>query len=196
MLPASEIDLQWKVVLLGSASTGKTSILRRLIFGAFPEDVTSTLGAALSTYDVKVNDTIVHLNVWDTAGQESYRSLARLYYRDAKAAVVVFDVTSSASFNEVEFWIGELDQAESFSHYIILVGNKIDQEEDRVVSRADAESLAERSGAIYMETSALTGEGVTNVFKTIAEHFMTVAETNRNAKNTKLTPKREENSCC
>ena len=198
MLSPSDYGTQWKVVLIGAASTGKTSILRRLVFGGFPEDVTPTLGAALSPYDVKINNTVIHMNIWDTAGQESYRSLARLYYRDAKAAVVVYDVCSAESFKEVEFWIGELDVAETFGHYVVIVANKIDKEEARVISTADGKTLAAKSGAVYMEASAKDGTGIAEIFENIAEHFVTVQESgaskNEDKKLVQKTSK--DGGCC
>lgn len=195
MLPV-DYGTQWKVVLIGATSTGKTSILRRLIYGVFPEEVTATLGAALSTYDIKVKNSVIHMNVWDTAGQESYRSLAKLYYRDAKAAVVVFDICSLDSFREVEFWIGELDVAETFGHYVVIVGNKIDRNDERVVTQEMAEALAQKSNAIYMEASAKTGEGIQRIFENIANHFYQVTNTAGKADSQKLVPKKVQNSCC
>ena len=197
MLAPSDYGTQWKVVLIGAASTGKTSILRRLVFGAFPEDVTTTLGAALSTYEVKKDNTNIHMNIWDTAGQESYRSLARLYYRDAKAAVVVFDVCSVESFKEVEFWIGELDVAETFGHYVVIVGNKIDNISSRVISQADGEALAQKSGAVYMEASAKEGTGIKEIFDKIAEHFIQVqASSTKSNDEKKLVVKNSSDGCC
>lgn len=195
MLPLN-YGTQWKVVLIGAASSGKTSILRRLIFGSFPDDVTPTLGAALSTYQVKCGTSTVNMNVWDTAGQESYRSLAKLYYRDAKAAVVVFDVCSIESFREVEFWIGELDVSETFGHYVVIVGNKVDRQEDRVVSVSDAQALAAKSGAAYLEASAKTGEGITQIFEKIAEHFLSISKNEGKADQQRFAPKKDTSSCC
>ena len=199
MISPIDYGTQWKVVLIGAASTGKTSILRRLVFGAFPEEVTPTLGAALSPYDVKINDSVIHMNIWDTAGQESYRSLARLYYRDAKAAVVVFDVCSLESFKEVEFWIGELDVAETFGHYVVIVGNKIDKDEFRVVSTADGKRLAEKSGAVYMEASAKEGTGISEIFQMIGEHFLSIQEASSEKNDDrKLVPNttKDDKKCC
>ena len=139
------------------------------------------------------------MNIWDTAGQESYRSLAKLYYRDAKAAVVVFDVCSLESFKQVEFWIGELDVSETFGHYVVIVGNKIDLEESRVVSDEDGKALAAKSGAVYLEASAKDGTGVKEIFQVIAEHFVAVQQSNATRQDeNKLVPtsSNSKSGCC
>ena len=104
MISPSEFTAQCKVVLLGSSNAGKTSVLRRLIYDKFSEEVSPTLGSSLSTFEAKVDDVNVKLNIWDTAGQENYRSLAKVYYRDANVAIILFDVTSQESFSDVDFW--------------------------------------------------------------------------------------------
>ena len=175
MIQPSEFMAQCKVVLLGASNAGKTSILRRLVYDKFSENVSQTLGSSLSTFDANVNDTIVRLNVWDTAGQENYRSLAKVYFRDANAALIVFDVTSKESFEDVDFWLSELDSTDSQGYFIIIVGNKIDCD-NRIVTSEQGKSLSERSGAIYAESSAKTGEGIKPLFNKIAERFLEIKD--------------------
>lgn len=196
MLLPSDFTMQSKIVLLGATHTGKTSILRRLVFNRFSDEVMPTLGAGLNTFDHCFGDRSIRLNIWDTAGQENYRSLARIYYRDARAAVIVFDVTSKDSFNDIDYWLGELDSSTQFGHYIIILGNKIDLKGKRVITEEQGKTKAERSGATYYEVSALTGEGVKKIFETIAEDIL---KSSVNVKSQPFAPqnkKRDDSGCC
>ena len=175
MIQPSEFMAQCKVVLLGSSNAGKTSILRRLVYDKFSENVSPTLGSSLSTFDAKTGDSVVRLNVWDTAGQENYRSLAKVYYRDANVALVVFDVTSKESFSDVDFWLSELDSSESNGYIVVIVANKIDCE-NRVITSDMGKALSERAGAVYAETSAKTSEGIKELFSNIAGMFLQIKD--------------------
>ncbi|OHS95993.1 Ras-related protein Rab-6.1 [Tritrichomonas foetus] len=161
-----------KVVFIGSSSSGKTSLINRIVTDAFETDSRPTLGAGLTIYNYESR---VRLNIWDTAGQENYRSLAKVYYRDAQIAVVVFDVTRKESFNEVEFWFGEISQTVG-EHRAFLVGNKIDRNSERVVSKSEAEVVARRNMANYIESSALNGEGIKTLIDSIAEAAINLLE--------------------
>jgi len=176
MIHPTEFMAQCKVVLLGSSFAGKTSILRRLVFNKFNNDYASTLGTSLSTYDCQANGQSVRLNVWDTAGQENYRSLAKVYYRDANAAMIVYDVTSAESFKDIEYWISELDSSDSIGYSITIVANKIDMRDKRLISEETGKAFAEKVGASYAEVSALTGEGVRLLFDSIATKFVQIRD--------------------
>merc|ERR1712174_192060 len=109
---AANKTYQFKLVLLGDTSVGKSSIVIRFVKGQFSEYQESTIGAAFLTQTVPVQDCTVKFEIWDTAGQERYHSLAPMYYRGAQAAVVIYDVTSNDSFERAQRWISELrDQA-------------------------------------------------------------------------------------
>ncbi|OHT02163.1 small GTP-binding protein [Tritrichomonas foetus] len=164
--------VHYKVVLLGASNTGKTSIIQRLVFHRFNQEVMPTLGAGLSTYDITINDRIISLDLWDTAGQESYRSLAKIYYHDTQAAIIVYDVTSIETFYEIKYWLNELKSSENSTHVLAIVGNKVDRADERVVTPELARAFANDHNAFYYETSALTGEGVTALFKKISLELM------------------------
>lgn len=106
------------------------------------------------------------LIVWHTAGQEKYRGLTPMYYRNAVAAVIVFDVTNRDSFDQIQGWINEL-QTNVGSIVIVVCGNKIDLTDERVIGEAEAGSFAETAGTPYCETSAKTGSGVSALFQTV-----------------------------
>lgn len=168
MISAKEFHDQCKVVLLGAANSGKTTTLRQLIDGEFLES-SPTLGTNLSIYECRVKNEKIKLNIWDTAGQETYRKLAKIYYRDCNVALVFFDVTSKESYQDVKYWISELDSCGPPYYETIIVANKVDQE--REVTSDQGSELARRSKACYMEISAKTGQNVKNLFNLVDQSF-------------------------
>jgi len=181
----------FRVVVLGAVSSGKTSIIRRLLFDSFSSDTSPTLGAVLSTYMTTINGKIVKMNIWDTAGQEYYKSISKFYYRDANAAIIVFDVGSLVSFQDIDYWLNELEESVSGKLLIIVVGNKIDLFETREVEKTVGMAYSTGVEVEYMETSAKTGEGIAELFQEIAKHF---ALLNDKKQETQETQKKEH--CC
>jgi len=160
---------QYKLVLLGESSVGKSSLVLRFVKGQFLDFQESTIGAAFLTQTVCLNDTTVKFEIWDTAGQERYHSLAPMYYRGAQAAIVVFDITSSESFEKAKSWVSELQRQGSPNIVIALAGNKCDLANKRAVQSIVAQSYADDNGCLFMETSAKTNANVTELFVAIAK---------------------------
>ena len=161
-----------KVVFLGDSGVGKTSIVTRYVTGTTPTAHSPTVGAAFGAKDVEVEGTMYQLLIWDTAGQELFRGLAPMYYRSAKVAIVVFDVSAKNTFVAVEYWISELRDNCDENIALIICGNKIDKESAREVEREFAESEAKRLGAMYTETSAQTGFGINRIFEMSVQEVM------------------------
>ncbi|SMN20186.1 similar to Saccharomyces cerevisiae YOR089C VPS21 Rab family GTPase required for endocytic transport and for sorting of vacuolar hydrolases [Maudiozyma saulgeensis] len=162
-----------KLVLLGEAAVGKSSIVLRFVSNDFSENKEPTIGAAFLTQRVNINDHTVKFEIWDTAGQERFASLAPMYYRNAQAALVVYDVTKPQSFIKARHWVKELHEQANKNIIIALVGNKVDileeNEEERKVEREEAEKLADEEGLLFFETSAKTGTNISEVFLGIGE---------------------------
>lgn len=125
---------QFKLVLLGESSVGKSSLVLRFVKGQFHEFQESTIGAAFLTQTVQIDDTTVKFEIWDTAGQERYHSLAPMYYRGAQAAIVVYDLSNKETFQKAQTWVKELQRQASPSIVIALAGNKLDLAQKRQVS--------------------------------------------------------------
>jgi len=159
---------QFKLVLLGDTSVGKSSLVIRFVKGQFNDYQESTIGAAFLSQIVRLDDSTVKFEIWDTAGQERYHSLAPMYYRGAGAAIIVFDITSRPSFSRAESWVKELQTQGNKDAVIALAGNKVDRADDREVSQADAEKFAEANGIFYMETSAKENINVKELFMELA----------------------------
>jgi small GTP-binding protein len=162
-----------KVVLIGSSGTGKSSILHRLIYNSFETNKGMTVAAAVRHHVVNVNNKSVKLNIWDTAGQETFRSLCKIYFRDCQIAVVVFDITNRESFNDVNFWLNELVHVSGENHVRMLIGNKKDLAANREVSEEEAGALSDSWHCLgYREVSAANGTGVVEIFEEMARVFL------------------------
>jgi len=168
---AANKTYQFKLVLLGDTSVGKSSIVIRFVKGQFSEYQESTIGAAFLTQTVPVQDCTVKFEIWDTAGQERYHSLAPMYYRGAAAAIVVYDITSQESFHRAKSWVKELQRQGSPDVVIALAGNKIDRDEEREVPAADAKQYADDNSLYFIETSAKTNVNVRELFLAIARQL-------------------------
>jgi len=159
---------KYKVVFLGDESAGKTSLVRRYMYGTFEEDVQATIGMDFQSKTVVLDDgRSVRLQLWDTAGQERFRSLIPSYIRDAAAAVVVYDITKRQSFDDVERWLSELRDHAEENIVVLLVGNKSDLKHLRAVSTQEASEFADKQGLAAIETSALDSSNVDVAFHRI-----------------------------
>lgn len=160
---------QFKLVLLGESSVGKSSLVLRFVKGQFHEFQESTIGAAFLTQTVQIDDTTVKFEIWDTAGQERYHSLAPMYYRGAQAAIVVYDISNKETFHKAQTWIKELQRQANPNIVIALAGNKLDLANKRAVSYEEAKAYADESSLLFMETSAKTAANVMEIFTSIAK---------------------------
>eukprot|EP00483_Globobulimina_turgida_P002543 UN02547 len=157
-----------KLVLLGNASVGKSSILQRFASDIYNEHKPPTVGAAFTTKVINVNNRQIKFDIWDTAGQEKYRSMTPLYYRGAYAAIIVYDISDKETYFGAQSWINEIRQIEGDKIKIALVGNKLDlQDPYRKVDTKSANDYASTNNFIFRETSALTGIGIKELFHQI-----------------------------
>lgn len=156
-----------KVVLLGDTGVGKSSLVLRFVTKDFKEYSESTIGASFMSKVEVINGIAYKYQIWDTAGQEKYHSLAPMYYRGAAAAIIVYDITNARSFEKTQQWVEELQRHGPDKIVLVVAGNKADLEDKRVVARDKAENFAQEIGGIFLETSAKTGQSVGDAFKGI-----------------------------
>ena len=163
-----------KIVLVGESGVGKTSIISRYTTGQFNELCQSTNGASYSSKTIKLQKLKknLKLDIWDTAGQEKYRSLTKFFYKDASIAIFVYDVTRKESFEELKnYWSGQIRDSSPENIILAIAGNKSDLIEHEVVDEGEARDFAKELGAIFVSTSAKNSEGINNLFEEIAKKY-------------------------
>mmetsp|Transcript_78675 Transcript_78675/g.156431 ORF Transcript_78675/g.156431 Transcript_78675/m.156431 type:complete len:299 (-) Transcript_78675:567-1463(-) len=163
-----------KVILLGDSNVGKTSLVHRIKENTFSASASQpTIGCSFCTHTVmSPSGERLTCAIWDTAGQEKYRSFTRQYFRGAQAALVLYDITSAASFEGVQRWLSELEAELAVGGgngcALILVGSKVDRHEERQVPIEDARELARAKGAEHIECSSKEGTNCAAIFETAA----------------------------
>jgi small GTP-binding protein len=162
--------LHYKIVILGETSVGKTSIITRSTIDDFFEFQEPTVGAAFQTQSINLDDRIVKMQFWDTAGQERYRSFAPLYYRGAKAAIIVYDITNIDTLNNAKYWIDVLINDGEPGCIIFLLGNKCDLS-NREVEYEEVATFAKANNIVFSEVSARTGYNITNIMINLAKEL-------------------------
>ncbi len=164
---------QFKVIMLGNIAVGKTCLLSFFVESVFKENYTCTVGVDFKVKTVVLGPSIkVDLQIWDTSGEERFRTITKQYYRDAAGIVLVFDVTNEKSFSDIGQWIDDINLIAKKNVRMILVGNKQDMVNERVISTEVARRFAEKNNLIYYETSAKTGHQVQEIFEKLSEDMV------------------------
>ncbi|GAB5365634.1 hypothetical protein AAMO2058_001074900 [Amorphochlora amoebiformis] len=161
-----------KVVVLGQTGVGKTSMIHRYTKGDFKSNTQTTIGGAYCKKVVKVKGWNVSLHIWDTAGQERFRSMAPMYYRGAKAGVLVYDCTEEGTLNRIKGWYNELSKHAAKDFILVLAGNKCDATQITAKHLDKAQKIAGELGAKLFQTSAKTGKGLNELFHFVAVKTM------------------------
>lgn len=188
-------DYIFKILLLGDSSVGKTCFLLRYSDDTFVENHISTIGLdyRLKMINLADNKTI-KMQIWDTAGQDRFRAITKNYYKGAHGIILMFDVTSNVSFNNIKNWLLQIKENTSDKIQIVLVGNKIDAVGRRVISKDEAEKVAREYKLSYFETSAKENTNVQETFSFLTKEIYAVAE--KSAGGTTLKPIKKKSSCC
>ena len=161
-----------KITLVGDSGVGKSSIIGRFVTGIFIKDMSSTAGLNYSQKLYEKDGKKLNLNLWDTAGQEKFRSLGRNFYKDSYIIIIVFDITNRMSFiNAKEVWYNEIKNYGEKFKFLSLVGNKSDKYEEEEVTDEEAISFAKEIDAKFFLVSAHTGDGIDKMFHTLADNF-------------------------
>ena len=162
-----------KIVLIGESGVGKTSIIYQFVDNNFQLEQPSTIGGTFASKKVKCkNGKALRLEIWDTAGQERYRSVAKMFYKDANAAILVYDITNKTSFEGLQnYWIPQVKESSPENIILIIVANKIDLFEREQVNEANAKKIAKEINASFVHTSAKDRSGINDLFLEIAKKY-------------------------
>ena len=163
-------DMIFKIVLIGDSSVGKTNILSKYISDEYDPDTQATIGVELSTKNYTFDNNEVKVQIWDTAGQEKYRSITSSYYKGAHGCLLVYDITRKVTFENIDKWLAEIKLSSNNEINMVLIGNKCDLEDKREVSIEEAQNKAKLLNMAFMETSALNGTNVEKAFNELVNN--------------------------
>lgn len=165
-------NLIFKYIIVGNSGVGKTALLFQYIDKRFSSLHDMTIGVDFGTKIIERNNRTIKLQIWDTAGQENFRSITRAFYRGAIGALLVFDVTNSQSFEQLSSWLDDVQKYSMNYINIVLIGNKCDLPDYREISKDQAENFAKKHNLTYFEVSAKTGQNIDDVFSCISDSII------------------------
>ena len=157
----------FKYIIIGDSSVGKSNLLLRYSHNKFTEDYQATIGVEFGAKNTQINGKTCRIQIWDTAGQENFRSITRAYYKNSVCALIVYDITNRESFNNVQTWIEDCLSQSPKTVLLVLVGNKIDLS-DRKVTFDEGKNLADKNKMLFYECSAKNGDNVNDIFNNSA----------------------------
>ena len=155
---------KYKLIFLGDQSVGKSCILNRFLNDTFEEEYQATIGLDFQSKNVQIDNQDIHLLLYDTAGQEKFRSLIPMYTRDADIILLVYDISNKDSFSNLSQWLKDLTNVNMDEVILCIIGNKKDLSGNRVVNEEEGQKFAEEHDFIFQEISAKTGEGFSDLF--------------------------------
>jgi Ras-related protein Rab-11A len=171
MAEKKDYNYLYKLLVLGASFVGKTNMLKRFLHNEFDSNSKETVGVEFGSKNFMFGekDDIVKAQIWDTAGQERYRSVTKAYYKGAKGALLVYDITRKPTFENIDNWLIDLRTNADKDILIILIGNKSDLQDLRDVSKEEGLSKAEQYNIAFLETSAKSGDNINNAFNQLVE---------------------------
>ena len=205
----AQYDISFKIIVIGDSSVGKSCLTTQAVRNNFEEFYTATIGFEFLTFNIRINNNVLKLQIWDTCGQEVYKSLITNFYRNSSLALILYAINNMDSFKHAETWLNELKAQANPNVKIFLVGNKSDLEDERVVSKEDGERFREEKNLDkFIETSAKTGENARGalleaaklLYKDYLKAKKNLESNNDNQKGDKLERKKPKNEggkkCC
>jgi small GTP-binding protein len=168
----SEYDLSFKIIVVGDAGVGKSCLTLKATKDQFETSYNTTVGFEFYTMVIKIKDKVIRLQIWDTCGQEVYKSLILSFYRNASLAIIVYAINDNNTFTNIERWLNEIKTVSNPQTKIFLIGNKVDLKDDRKVDTETAKKFSkEHEFQFFLETSAKTGINVKEVFVEAAKEL-------------------------
>ena len=180
----AQYDLSFKIIVIGDSGVGKSCLTTKAVKNNFEEYYQATVGFEFLTFNLKLNDNVIKLQIWDTCGQEIYRSLISNFYRNSALAIMLYSIDNKDSFLHTENWLSELKNQANPDVRIFLIGNKADLEDNRVISKEEGQNFKDKNHLdFFVETSAKTGYNARNVLveaaKCLYKDYLTLKEENK-----------------
>lgn len=185
----------FKIVMLGNSGVGKTAFVQQTIDGVFSDAHVPTVGAQYSSLNMSIENQQICLELWDTAGQEVFRSLVGFYARDAKGFFILFDVSERSSFKDLDQWINFAND-QSVNAEIILFANKCDLTDKRDVKTEEIEEFAKRKNIRYLEGSAKTSQGIQDAFEMMSEMVFRSDNQRQDSLKLEQVSNKKKKDCC
>lgn len=178
MSEEEQYDTIFKIVMVGDSGVGKTNLISRYLKNEFNTSSKATVGIEFGNKKLQIDNKNIKTQIWDTAGQERFRSITSAYYRGAHGAIIVYDITNTESFNDVERWLHDLRNNGDEKICIMLIGNKLDLKDKRTVTEEQGKNKAKDAGLLFIETSAQSSENVNNAFEEIIKKIYDINKSN------------------
>ena len=194
----TEADLVYKILLLGDSEVGKSCFLMRYSDNVFVENYMATIGLDYKLKYIQLESgEMIKVQLWDTAGQDRYRTIAKNYYKGSHGILLLYDITKVNSFENIREWIKDIREEVYEKAIIFIIGNKIDKIEERKVSTEQGEKLAQEFNLPFFEASAKSGENVDEIFKALYKKISEVYIDIQKENGEKLTTgKKKKKKCC
>ena len=196
-----DVDHIFKVLIIGDSSVGKSNILLRFSDNIFHDTFLPTIGVDFKIRNVKMSNQTIKLNIWDTAGQERFKTITSTYYKGAHGIILVYDITDRESFNNINNWLTEVRKHAGAQVVKLLVGNKCDMEEERVVTAKEGKEFADSLGISFMETSAKQRINIDEAFMTLTKQvYELIPDTEKKVEDKldarTIKRKQDKGGCC
>ena len=194
----NDSDLVFKILLLGDSEVGKSCFLMRYSENVFIENYITTIGLDYKLKTVKLDTgKTIKVQLWDTAGQDKYRTIAKNYYKGSHGILLLYDITKQSSFDNIREWVRDIKEEVNEKAILFLIGNKIDMEDQRKIPKEKGVELAEEFKIPFFEASAKSGENVDEVFKALYNKICEIYGDLERERGTKLIKKRKiKGRCC
>ena len=190
-------EAKYKILILGDTQVGKSCFLTRYADNSFQDEYLSTIGMDYKIKNYQAEDgSTIKLYIWDTAGQDRFRSITRNYYKGADGIILIYDITKKDTFENVRNWINNIKDEAPDRVVLILVGNKVDDERNRVVPKSEGEEIAKEFNLPFFECSAKSDINVTPVFDTLIKKIIEVNPKNREGQKLNQNKKAEKKKFC
>ena len=166
-------EYKFKIIIVGDSGVGKTNLVKRFVQNVFSLNTEATVGVSFFTSTYLINGKLCKIEIWDTAGQERYKSITASYYKGASGAIITYDVTNISTFNNIERWIQEIKDCASKDLILLMIGNKTDLEDLRVISKELSKNKANDLNIPVIETSAKNSSNVKEAFHLMIKEIFT-----------------------